>query len=271
MAAFSRNECRLVERDCRLDYKLLRTGGVAFYWANHVLAEDLAWLRTQQYAIHEFDGCNWRVEADFHDDLAKALQFPDYYGRNLNAFKDCMDDVEVPDDGGMVILIRNIEAVERYAVERHDPEFLWDVVDILGRTTRANLLFGRRFVTLLQSRNPARIPGIDFSGVGAVHADWNPREWLNSKRGVHCYPDGQRVFVGDVVRFVNDRGVVVGVVGSGHFLNSYKAEDYADLGSGVLVRTDRGALVLFVDDAQLADMSFVLERRGASNNSGRGP
>ena len=76
------------------------------------------------------------------------------------------------------------------------------------------------------------------------------------------YPDGQLVSVGDVVRFVNDRGVVVGVIGSGDgFLGSLKAEDYAHLGSGILVRTDRGALVLFSDDEHLADMSFVLERR----------
>jgi len=184
MAAFSRNEHGLVERDCRLDYKLLRTGGVTLYWADRVLAEDLAWLRKEQYAIHEFDGCNWRVEDDFHDEVANALQFPGYYGRNLNAFKDCMRDVEVSDDGGMVIVIRNIEAVERHATERHDRKFLWDVLDILDETTRGNLLFGRRFLTLLQSRNPARIPGIDFSGVGAAHVDWNPREWLNSDRGL---------------------------------------------------------------------------------------
>ena len=118
MAAFSRNEHSLVERDCRLDYKLLRTGGVTLYWADRVLAEDLAWLRKEQYAIHEFDGCNWRVEDDFHDEVANALQFPGYYGRNLNAFKECMGDVEVSDDGGMVIVIRNIEAVERHATER---------------------------------------------------------------------------------------------------------------------------------------------------------
>ena len=75
------------------------------------------------------------------------------------------------------------------------------------------------------------------------------------------YPDGQLVSVGDAVSFVNDRGVVVGVVGGGAFLDPFKAEDYADLGSGVLVRTDRGALVLFSDEEHLADMSFVLERR----------
>jgi len=179
MVAFSRNESNLAERDCRLDYKLLRGGGVNLYWADRVLAEDLAWLRKEQYAIHEFDGCNWQVKDDLYRDVAKALGYPGYFGRNLQAFSDCMLDVEVPDDGGMVFVIRNIDAVER-----HDRQFLWDLVDILDHTTRKNLLFGRRFLTLLQTQNPARTPSIDFSGVGAVHVGWNSREWLDSTRGL---------------------------------------------------------------------------------------
>ena len=75
------------------------------------------------------------------------------------------------------------------------------------------------------------------------------------------YPDGQLVAVGDVVRFVNDRGVVVGVAGSGSFLPPLKAENYSDLGEGIFVQTDRGALVLFSASDHLSAMRFVLERR----------
>jgi len=159
-------------------------GGVILYWADRVLAEDLAWLRKERYVIHEFDGSKWRVQDDLYKDVAEALGYPGYFGRNLAAFSDCMLDVEVPDDGGMVILIRDIDAVERHAVERHDRQFLQNLLDILDHTTRRNLLFGRRFLTLLQTRNPARTPAMDFSGVGAVHVTWNPREWLNSARGL---------------------------------------------------------------------------------------
>jgi hypothetical protein len=75
------------------------------------------------------------------------------------------------------------------------------------------------------------------------------------------YPDGQVVAVGDVVSFVNDRRVVVGLIGSATYLPPYAAEAWAQYRDGVLVRTDRGALVRFSDDEHLADMSFVLERR----------
>jgi hypothetical protein len=63
----------------RLDYVLLRDGGVALYWADHVLREDLAWLRGQGYAICELDAGDWKAEEDFHDAVAKALEFPGYY------------------------------------------------------------------------------------------------------------------------------------------------------------------------------------------------
>lgn len=171
MAAFTYDESSW----SRLDYVLLRDGGVGIYWADHILHEDLAWLRNERYAIHEFNGANWRVEADFHDAVAETLSFPGYYGRNLDAFHDCMGDVEVPVEGGMVILIRNVDAVGL-----GEGQFLPVVLDILAATTRQKLLFGRRLLTLLQSRNPA----IDFSPVGAVPVMWNPREWLRSKRGL---------------------------------------------------------------------------------------
>ena len=159
----------------RLDYTLMRDGGVVLYHSDSVLDEDVAWLRSERYVIHEFHGRRWRGEGDFHADVAKTLEFPAYYGRNLDAFNDCMGDVEVPVEGGMAILIRNVDAVDIRA-----GQFLPVILDILAGTTRTNLLFGRRLLTLLQSRNPA----IEFPAVGAVPVMWNPREWLDSKRGL---------------------------------------------------------------------------------------
>lgn len=43
------------------------------------------------------------VEWDkFHDYFAKTFQFPDYYGRNMNAWNDCMSDYCY--DNGLVLL-----------------------------------------------------------------------------------------------------------------------------------------------------------------------
>jgi RNAse (barnase) inhibitor barstar len=159
----------------RLDYVLLRDGGVVLYWADAIIEEDLAWLRRERYVVHEFDAGLWSEEANFHSAVAEALEFPEYYGRNLDAFNDCMGDIAVPAAGGMAIVFHNADAVGL-----REGKFLAVVLDILAGTTRTNLLFGRRLLTLLHSRNPA----LQFPPVGGMPVIWNPREWLNAKRGL---------------------------------------------------------------------------------------
>jgi len=77
------------------------------------------------------------------------------------------------------------------------------------------------------------------------------------------------VRVGDVVAFVNDRGSFIGSIDSGSFLPPFKADGWYSLGTGVIVRTDRGAFVHFADDASLAELSFVLEHGAMSTSNNR--
>jgi RNAse (barnase) inhibitor barstar len=37
----------------------------------------------------------------FHDEFARVMGFPDFYGRNMNAWEDCMSDLSKPDAVGM--------------------------------------------------------------------------------------------------------------------------------------------------------------------------
>ncbi len=39
------------------------------------------------------DASGIQSESDMHDAIANALQFPDYYGRNLDALYDCLTDI----------------------------------------------------------------------------------------------------------------------------------------------------------------------------------
>jgi RNAse (barnase) inhibitor barstar len=171
MASFPHDE----SSRSRLDFRLLRDGGVVLYHSGVVLGDDLAWLRSEKYEVHDFDARRWKAEDDFHFDMARSLKFSEYYGRNLDAFNDCMADVEVPMEGGTAIVIRNVDSVEL-----RDGQFISVILDILAGTTRKNLLFGRRMLTLLQSENPR----IAFPVVAPVTVMWNPKEWLNSERGL---------------------------------------------------------------------------------------
>ena len=160
----------------RLDYQLLQNGGVCLYFSNDVLRKDLAWLRARGYVIHEFNASLWKTKADFHKSVAETLRFPSYYGRNLDAFVDCLRDLKVPQKrGGMAIVIREVDSFRTV-----DKKFCFDVLDVLADTIRDNLVFGRRFLVLLQTRNP----DFEHQAVGAVPVMWNPKEWLESRRGL---------------------------------------------------------------------------------------
>ncbi len=48
------------------------------------------WFRMKVVKINSEDINSW---GDFHDIFEKLFDFPDYYGRNMDAWIDCMDDI----------------------------------------------------------------------------------------------------------------------------------------------------------------------------------
>lgn len=58
------------------------------------------------------------------------------------------------------------------------------------------------------------------------------------------YLDGSVAQLGDRVRITNgDTGVIVASMDTNEFSREYSAENYAHLETGILILTDRGALV----------------------------
>lgn len=157
----------------RLDLRILQNGPVVLYFRSKILSEDIAWLQNEGYLIDDFDCTKWHSESDFHNDVATRLAFPDYYGHNLNAFNDCITDLDVPDGGGRAIVVRRFDLFAQ-----KEPRVAQDILDIMASASWHSILFGRRLLTLVQSDNPR----IAFDPVGARPAIWNPREWLNKNR-----------------------------------------------------------------------------------------
>lgn len=140
-----------------------------------VLEDDITWLTENAYKIDRLDCSGWHDTETAHTALAEALGFPDYYGRNLDALNDCMRDLEVPDDSGRVIVLERFD-VPAGAIS----DFAYVVLDIIASIARDKLLFGRRLLALVQSNDPK----LGFPPVGATSVSWNPREWLDSARGL---------------------------------------------------------------------------------------
>ena len=170
--AFFRDE---TEDFQRLDWSLLQNGAITLYYRPEFLTEDAEWLKTHYYRLDTFDCSAWGSVEDMHEAIAAGLDFPDYYGRNLDALNDCLTDIEIPEASGRVLIFRRYDM---FAAKF--PREAQDVLDIIENKSRFLLLFGRRLLALVHSDDPR----ISFEPVGARPVMWNRREWLNKSRGL---------------------------------------------------------------------------------------
>jgi len=77
----------------------------------HVFEGDLEQLLnkvndfSQQIFIYMLDGKRMRTQEEFYDELASELNFPSYFGRNLNALDECITDLDWLSINGPILLI----------------------------------------------------------------------------------------------------------------------------------------------------------------------
>ena len=159
----------------RLDWVLFQNGGVALYHKQQVLTEHVAWLLRENYQLKELDGYAWKDGKTFHEDVKRVFAFPSHYSSNLASLVDALAELEIPAGGAIAVQMRRYD---RFA--KVEPHLAWSVLDALETTSRRLLLTGRRLLTLVQSDDPR----IKFERVGAMPVNWNPREWLESDRGL---------------------------------------------------------------------------------------
>jgi Barstar (barnase inhibitor) len=166
-----------------LDYCILRDGGIALYRRPEFLAEDIEWLTNRKYQVYSFDCQKWVSGEAMHLDLTTVLSVPGYFGRNLDALRDSLSDLAVPDVGGSALMLRRFDAYskgEGAAMLPSGRTEAEEVLDILAGTSRYFLLTGKRFVVLVQSDDPT----LRYERLGGRSAQWNRREWLDKDRGL---------------------------------------------------------------------------------------
>lgn len=185
MAVFKVDEVH----DEQLDWTILREGGVCLYWRQEILTDEVNWLKSHEYRVISFDAVEWEstseweLERRMHESFKTHLSFPDYYGMNLNALDECMqDDLVVPDSGGLVVVLNHFDLLHKLVHDQASDERSTAevVLHIFAKAVRYNMLFGRRLLILVQSDNP----NIGFGRLGGAVALWNHREWLNKNRGL---------------------------------------------------------------------------------------
>ena len=156
-----------------LDWNLVQDGFVTLFGDRDRLQEALDWLTNHGYHVVFLDAASWADPDRLDDDIAAGLDFPDYYGRNLNALEDCLSDVAEgrygvrPDATGLVLVLVNYD---QFAAA--DPVQAHDFLDIYARQARHAALIGHRMTCLIQSNDP----DLGLAPVGAQRVRWNSRE-----------------------------------------------------------------------------------------------
>jgi hypothetical protein len=143
------------------------------YWQTEGLDADLEWLAKHGYRLYRFNCERWSSDEDALTELGARLDLADY--GNWNAFSDCLADLDVPIDGGAVIVLMRYD---RFA--KKCPATAHAILDICANNARIFMLFGQRLATLVQSDDPR----LSFDLVGATPVMWNRREWMDSQRGL---------------------------------------------------------------------------------------
>ena len=159
----------------RLDWSLLQNGPVTLYFSRAVLEGDVAWLLDHGYVVNRLDCRAWKDAASALGELARELQFPDYFGKNLDALNDCLGDLSVPDGSGRAVVLEHFDRAMSL-----QETFCTALLDIFATQSRAHLLFGRRLFAMVQSDDPR----LSIGPVGATPVTWNQRESLDEVRGV---------------------------------------------------------------------------------------
>src|SRR5947209_4347735 len=115
----------------RLDLQLLEGSAVTLYHKASVLSQDVACLQQFGYRVYTLDGAAWKTTADFHVEAKRQFGFPDYYVGNLASWIDCLGELEVPHEGGVVIQFRHFDAFAK-----SEPPFAHTLLDSIESTSR---------------------------------------------------------------------------------------------------------------------------------------
>ena len=84
---------------------MLLVGPVALYGSPERLRGHIEALESYGYRCPAFDCSGWESEAAMHRAFQAGLRFPEYYGHNLDALNDCLADLDIPDPGGVALVL----------------------------------------------------------------------------------------------------------------------------------------------------------------------
>ncbi|WP_245595995.1 barstar family protein [Paenibacillus taiwanensis] len=153
---------------------LMMNGSIVMFWRQSILEKYVEHIREEGFDVYLFDCESWDKNSCLLE-IGSTLDFPDYYGKNLDAFNDCLSDI-VPSGEGFVLVFKNFD---KFNVR--DKDTAYHVLDIIQNNSWKLLVGNQKKLLAFLHSNDTQL---HIQSLGALPVLWNNEEWLNKSRGV---------------------------------------------------------------------------------------
>ena len=156
-----------------LENRLLQNGCIVMYYSPFLMEQHSCELVLAGWTFKEIYAASKGSQNEFFDQVSMQLDFPDYFGRNLDALNDCLSDIVLPESRRLAFGLTRFDLLAQQSAD-----FAHAVLDIFARMERSCLMRNERILLLIQSSNP----NLNFPPVGGTPVLWNFKEWHNADR-----------------------------------------------------------------------------------------
>lgn len=163
---------RSYDEDENLDWLIVRNGPILKYFSQEILEKDITELEKMRYQVIELSMADL-TDDNVHKKIQESLDFPDYYGCNMEAFEDCLNDKFNKKYKGLVIVLHHFDTF--YSQNK---DFSYALMDGIASVAWSWLLAGQKLIGLVQSDDPDLV----IDKIGGFKPGWNGEEWLDGDR-----------------------------------------------------------------------------------------
>ena len=131
----------------QLEWRLTQDSFLNLYRNESNIDRDIAILKDKNYRTIEFDCNQWKTKSDIDNDFLQ-LGLPYDNCSNLNALKDCVIELNLPDMSDAVLILKGFDNL----IKITDKDYAEGFLDVIAAEARRYLLFGVRLVVLISAK-----------------------------------------------------------------------------------------------------------------------